>query len=158
MDASVPTTPATRPADGDLRAVDRPTRVLRALLVLGILESFVHYTDNTVRYDDYTASDPSLVGSLVTRPVIPISWVLFTVAAVIGYRRFRQGRWPQAAAWIGAYSVSGLISVFHYVDISPSDLSTFQNTFVFLDVLLGALILGFAIWTARRAPALPRRD
>jgi hypothetical protein len=158
MEASAPTTPATSPAEGELRPVDRSTRVLRALLVLGILESFVHYTDNTVRYDDYTASDPSLVGSLVTRPVIPISWVLFTVAAMIGYRRFRQGRWPQAAAWIGAYSVSGLISVFHYVDISPSDLSAFQNTFVFLDVLLGALILGFAVWTALRAPALPDRD
>jgi hypothetical protein len=158
MEPSAPTTPATRPADGELRPVDRPTRVLRALLVLGVVESFVHYTDNTLRYDDYTASDPSLVGSLVTRPIIPISWVLFTAAAVIGYRRFRQGRWPQAAAWIGAYSVSGLISVLHYVDISLSDLSAFQNTFVFLDVLLGTLVLGFAIWTALRAPALPPPD
>jgi hypothetical protein len=158
MAASVPITPATRRIDRELRPVDRPTRVLRALLVLGILESFVHYTDNTLRYDDYTASDPSLAGSLVTRWLIPISWVLFTAAAVIGYRRFRQAHWPQAAAWIGAYSVSGLISVLHYVDISPSDLSAFQNTFVFLDVFLGALILSFAAWTALRAPGLPQPD
>ncbi len=86
--------------------------------------------------------------------MIPISWVLFAAAAVVGYRGFRQGRWPQAAAWIGAYSASGLISVFHYVDISLSDLSAFQNTFVVLDVILGALILAFAIWTSVRAPDL----
>jgi hypothetical protein len=138
----------------DLRPVDRATRVLQVLLVVAIVESLIHYTDNTLRYDDYTASDPSLVGSLVKRWVIPISWVLFTAAALVGYRRFRQGRWPQAAAWIGAYSASGLVSVFHYVDISLSDLSAFQNTFVFLDVILGALVLAFAIWTALRGPDL----
>jgi hypothetical protein len=137
-------------------AVDRATRVLQVLLVVAVVESFIHYTDNTLRYDDYTASDPSLIGSLVTRWMIPISWVLFTAAAVIGYRRFRQGRWPQAAAWIGAYSASGLISLLHYVDISLSDLSAFQNTFVFLDVILGTLVLAFAFWTAVRAPELPQ--
>jgi hypothetical protein len=126
--------------------------VLQVLLVVAIVESFVHYTDNTLRYDDYTISDPSFPGSLVVRWVIPVSWVLFTVAAFVGYRRFRQGRWPQAAAWIGAYSASGLVSVLHSVDISLSDLSAFQNTFVFLDVALGVLILAFAIWTALRPP------
>ena len=153
MKASVPAahaSAAARRTDGDLRPVDRATRALRVLLVAAIVESFIHYTDNTLRYDDYTASNPSLIGSLVTRWMIPISWVLFTAAAVVGYRRFRQGRWPQAAAWIGAYSASGLISVFHYVDISPSDLSAFQNTFVFLDVILGALVLAFAVWTSVR--------
>ena len=71
--------------------------------------------------------------------------MLFTVAGVIGYRRFRDGRRPQAAAWLGAYSVSGLISVLHYTDISIDDLSAFQNTFVFLDVVLGAAVLAFAL-------------
>jgi hypothetical protein len=159
MEASAPTAHArgsaarrTRHTEADLRPVDRPTRVLQVLLIAGVVESFIHYADNTLRYDDYTISDPSLPGSLVTRWIIPISWVLFTAAAVVAYRRFRQGRWPQAAAWIGAYSASGLISIFHFVDISPSDLSAFQNTFVFLDIILGALILAFAIWTAFRTP------
>ena len=101
-----------------------------------------------VRYDDYTVEDPSILGGLVKQWVIPISWVLFTAAAVVGYRRFREGDWPQAAAWIGAYSASGLISLLHYTDISLDDLSAFQNTFVFADVALGALVLAFAIWTA----------
>ena len=123
----------------------RSTRVLQVLLVAAVLESLVHYTDNTLRYDDYTAADPSLLGGLVKRWVIPVSWVLFTAAAVVGYRRFRQGRDAEAAAWLGAYSVSGLISVLHFTDISVSDLSAFQNTFVFADVLLGTLVLAFAV-------------
>jgi hypothetical protein len=130
----------------------RRTRALQVLLVVAVVESLVHYTDNTVRYDDYTVPDPSLLGGLVKQWVIPVSWVLFTAAAVIGYRRFREGRWGEAAAWLGAYSVSGLISVLHYTDISPTDLSAFQNTFVFADVVLGALVLAFAVWLAVRPP------
>jgi hypothetical protein len=130
----------------------RRTRVLQVLLVVAVLESLVHYADNTVRYDDYTVPDPSFLGGLVKQWVIPVSWVLFTAAAVIGYRRFREGRWGEAAAWLGAYSVSGLISVLHYTDISPADLSAFQNTFVFADVVLGALVLAFAVWLAVRPP------
>lgn len=133
--------------------VDRPTAVLRVLLATAIAESFIHYADNTLRYDDYTVADPTFPGSLVKQWVIPVSWVLFTAAGLIGYRRFREGRRPQAAAWIGAYSASGLVSIFHYVDISISDLSAFQNTFVFLDFVLGVLILTFAVWTALTAPA-----
>ena len=131
----------------------RPIRVLQVLLGVAIVESFVHYTDNTLRYDDYTVEDPSILGGLVKQWVIPISWALFTIAAVVGYRHYRAGRWPQAAAWIGAYSASGLISLLHYTDISLSDLSAFQNTFVFADVALGALVLAFAVWTAVRPPS-----
>jgi hypothetical protein len=133
--------------------VDRPTAVLRVLLVVAIVESFVHYADNTLRYDDYTVADASFPGGLVKQWVIPVSWVLFTLAGIVGYRRFRQGRRPEAAAWIGAYSASGLISVLHYRDIAIGDLSAFQNTFVFLDVALGVSLLAFAIWTALAAPA-----
>jgi hypothetical protein len=135
--------------------LDRPTAVLRVLVAAAIVESFVHYADNTLRYDDYTIADPSFPGSLIKQWVIPVSWVLFTIAGIVGYRRFRDGRRPEAAAWIGAYSTSGLISVLHYRDISMSDLSAFQNTFVILDVLLGVLLLAFALWTAVAAPARP---
>jgi hypothetical protein len=133
--------------------IGRRTRLLQVLLAVAIAESFVHYTDNTLRYEDYTVDDPSFLGGLVQQWVIPVSWVLFTVAAVIGYRRFRQRRWAESAAWLAAYSVSGLISLLHYTDISVSDLSAFQNTFVFADVVLGALVLAFALWTALRPPA-----
>jgi hypothetical protein len=153
-------TDSDRAASEAARPVDTATRVLQVLLVAAVVESFVHYADNTLRYDDYTAEDPSLVGSLVTRWMIPVSWVLFTVAAVVGYRHYRRGNRPKAAAWIGAYSTSGLISLAHYIDIDPSDLSAFQNTFVLLDVILGAAVLAFALWTALghpRPPALEPR-
>jgi hypothetical protein len=135
---------------------DHRSRLLQVLLVVAVLESLVHYADNALPYDDFAVDDPSVLGGLVKQWVIPVSWVLFTAAAVVGYRRFRQGRFAEAAAWLGAYSVSGLISVLHYTDISPSDLSAFQNTFVFADVVLGVLVLAFAIWLALEPRAVVR--
>jgi hypothetical protein len=122
----------------------RSLRLLKVLLAVAIVESFVHYADNTIRYDDYTVANPSFLGSLVKQWVIPVSWVLFTAAGIIGYRRFRDGRRAEAAAWL---------SVLHDTDISLDDLSAFQNTFVFLDVVLGVAVLAFAIWVAWRQPA-----
>jgi hypothetical protein len=126
----------------------RALPLLRVLLGVAIAESFVHYFDNTVRFDDYRGTDPPAIGAWIAQWMIPVSWVLFTIAGIIGYRRFRERRWPQAAALLGAYSVSGLISLLHYTGVSISDLSVFQNTFVFADIVLGTAVLAFALWTA----------
>jgi uncharacterized membrane protein YhaH (DUF805 family) len=128
-----------------------PLTVLRVLLAVAIVESFVHYLDNTVRYSDYTGPNPPAPGSWIAQWMIPVSWVLFTAVAVVGYRRFRDRRYSSAAAYLAIYSISGLISIGHYQAISPSDLSGFQNTFVFLDIALGVAILSFAVWTSRQA-------
>ena len=138
-----------------------PLMVLRVLLAVAIAESFVHYLDNTLRYSDYTGPNPPAATAWIAQWMIPVSWFVFTAVGVVGYRRFRDGRWPQAAAYLAIYSVSGLISIGHYVGISINDLSVFQNTFVFLDIALGVAILAFAAWTARRSggteAAVPRR-
>ena len=131
-------------------------RLLQALLVVGVVESFVHYLDNTLRFRDYAGPNPPLISSWIPQWFIPVSWVLFTVAGVIGYLRYRDGDYPTAAFWIGVYSVSGLISLLHYVGISVDDLSPFQNTFVFADIALGTALLVFAIVTVTRPPSLRR--
>ena len=131
---------------------DSRLRVLQLLLAGAVAESFVHYADNTLRFDDYGSDHPPAISSWITQWMIPLSWVLFTVFAYLGYRAFREQRWPHAAAWLGAYSASGLISLLHFVDISPSDLSAFQNTFVFADVVFGVAVLTFAVRLAMAPP------
>src|SRR3954471_12416941 len=134
-----------------MTAPKTPLTVLRILLTVGIAESFVHYVDNTLRYSDYTGPNPPAVTSWIAQWMIPVSWVLFTAVGLLGYRRFRQGRLSEAAAYLAIYSLSGLISIGHYVGISINDLSAFQNTFVFLDIALGFAMLAFAGWTWRRS-------
>ena len=132
----------------------RRTRLVLIVLAAAVVESLVHYADNTLRYDDYVSDHPTFPATIIERWVIPVSWVAFTVVAVLAYQAFRDGRRRPAAALLAVYSVSGLISLGHFVDISPSHLSLFQNVFVFGDIALGVVVLAIAAWTAL-TPAPP---
>ena len=58
MDSGLETAPAGDPASRDRRRpLDTATKVLLVILAIAVVESFVHYTDNTLRYDDYTGID-----------------------------------------------------------------------------------------------------
>lgn len=103
--------------------------------------SVVHYIDNTVRYDDYTGGKDSFV----TQPMIPLSWVLFVTAGVLGYRALKQGQRVRAGWLLALFSVSGLIGVAHFTTVSPSDFSAFQNTFIALDFLAGLAVFVLAV-------------
>ena len=115
--------------------------IIRRVFVVALLLSVVHYIDNTVRFDDYTGGKDGFI----TQAMIPISWVLFTAAGIAGYRFLKQGNRGLGGSLLGAYSVSGLIGIFHYTTVSPGDFSAFQNTFIGLDFLAGLAVFVMAV-------------
>ena len=123
------------------------SRTLDVVLGTAFVLSIVHYVDNTIRFDDYSP-DPGLI----TRPLIPIAWVVFTAFGVWGYLQLRRGNTRQAALGLAVYSASGLIGPFHYTTVSPSDFDWFQNLFVVLDSLAGLAVLLVACGLALRPP------
>jgi len=124
----------------------RPLRVLQVVLGPAIVSSVFHYADNWVRYDQYPQDEPKLI----TQPMVPISWVLFTIVGVWGYIQFRNGRWRPAAAALAVYSISGLISPVHYTADAPlSAYDGFQHAFIITDGLAGLAVLAFAVWAWR---------
>ena len=126
--------------------------VVRRVFVTALLLSVVHYVDNTVRYEDYTGGQDSFI----TRPMIPLSWVLFTAAGVAGYRYLEQGRRSLGGWLLGLYSVSGLIGIGHFTTVSPGDFSLFQNTFIALDFLAGLAVFVLAVRIATGDVSRPR--
>jgi hypothetical protein len=116
-------------------------RVLLGLLVVSVVVSAIHYTDNTIRFDAYPQAEPHLV----YQPMIPLSWVLFTAAGVLGYRAYRRGRYRAAAGLLALYSVSGLISPLHYLAAPPGDFDAAQNLFIAGDAVVGLAVLAFAV-------------
>jgi hypothetical protein len=124
--------------------------IARIRIVFGtaLLLSLVHYIDNTVRYDDYTGGK----SSFITRPMIPLSFVLFVAAGIAGYRALQQGNRTKGGWLLAIYSISGLVGVGHFTTVSPSDFSAFQLTFIVLDFLAGLAVFVLA---ARVATAKP---
>lgn len=129
--------------------------LVRRVFATAVLLSAVHYYDNTVRFEDYTGGKAS--DGLITRPVIPISLVLFTIAGIAGYRALKAGNRRPAGWLLAVYSVSGLIGLGHYTTVSPGEFSAFQNTFIALDFLasLAVFVLAVRIATSRSVSRPP---
>ena len=129
---------------------DRALDGLRGLLVATIAISIVHYTDNTIRWDVYTGGEDSLI----PRWMVPVGWIIFTLAGIAGYVEFRARRFSRAARWLSLCSAGGLIDPFHFTTVSPSDFDAYQLAFIWGDFVVGGLgMLTFALWIAlRRAP------
>ena len=121
---------------------------VRTVFVTALLLSVVHYIDNTVRYDDYTGGK----SSFITRPMIPLSWVLFVAAGVAGYRALKHGNRTRGGWLLAVFSISGIIGIGHFTTVSPSDFSAFQLTFIVLDFLAGLAVFVVAAKVATAKP------
>jgi hypothetical protein len=133
--------------------------IVRRVFVTALLVSLVHYIDNTVRYDDYTGGR----SSFVTRPMIPLSWLLFVAAGIAGYRYLKRGDRSLGGWLLAVYSLSGLVGVGHFTTVSPSDFSAFQNASIVLDFLVGLAVFVLAVRAAtgravRRPPTSTGRS
>lgn len=120
--------------------------------------SIVHYADNYFNYDAYPHSPTAAEASA---PLIPIAWVVFTVAGVTGYLRFRRKADGVAILLLAFYAGSGLIGIGHYTVPGALDMPWWRQAHVIADILSGGAILLCAVVLATRghsSQALPLSD
>lgn len=128
----------------------RGINALRVLVAALFVSTAIHYTDNAVAVDEYPGTEP---GGAVG---VPLFWLAFTAAGLIGYRLYVRGREPLAQVLLGIYAYSGISSIGHYLYDGMSDLATWQNVSVVVDITLGSALLGWIVWslaTRRRTSA-----
>jgi hypothetical protein len=133
----------------------RHTRALRALtLLLGVAVavSVIHYADNYFNYTDYPQSTdlPN-----PTPAAILASWFAFTAVGAAGYGLFRRAPSNAALLLLALYSGSGLIGVGHYAVPGATDMPWWRQAHVIADILCGAAILAFVLWSSRRRVPAP---
>lgn len=128
----------------------RGLRTLRILLVSTVALSLVHFADNYVSFDLYP-QEGAVIG--VSRDAVWISWLVFVAFGIAGYRLYRGGRFQAASLCLGVFSVSGLISLGHYPAQGMSELAWWRHASIWIDIILGAMVLAFAVRTALHRPA-----
>ena len=124
----------------------RAVRVLGWILVVAVVVSVFHYTDNYVNYDDYPQSStvPNPSAGLVLG-----AWFVFTAAGLAGYVLFRRGPSDLALVLLAVYSGSGLVGIGHYLVPGATSMPWWRQLHVCLDIACGIAILTFAIWAVR---------
>ena len=65
-----------------------PVRALRAVLIVAVAVSVVHYADNVANFADYPEPES---GPAPSQGVIAVSWFAFTAFALAGYVLLRRG-------------------------------------------------------------------
>ena len=123
---------------------DEPPRllVLKVILAAGILSTAIHYTHNFVAVNRYPG--PKDLYTL-TRVAIVIAWPLLTWIGLMGYRRYREGRFREARVCLSMYSITGIVTLGHFIYGNPKIPAFFYAT-LFTDFLTGLAALSFALW------------
>ncbi|HEV3072020.1 MAG TPA: hypothetical protein VGY76_11430 [Solirubrobacteraceae bacterium] len=124
---------------------DQPRRltILKAILAFSILSTAIHYTHNFIAVDQY----PGPKGSFYTvvRVAIVVAWPLLTWIGLMGYRRYREGRYREARVCLAVYSATGLATLGHFIYGNPQIPGFFYAT-LFTDAIGGLAVLAFALW------------
>lgn len=124
--------------------------LLRAILAACILSTGVHYTHNFIEVHSYPG--PHGAFDTITRILIVIGWPLLTAIGLTGYRRYSEGRYDEARIALAIYSMTGIVTLGHFIFGSPQIPALFYAT-LFTDTLCGLTVLAFALRYAK--PSLP---
>jgi hypothetical protein len=129
-----------------------PRRLLPLLFWTAVAVSIVHYADNFANYSDY----PHGSGPEPSAALILIAWFVLTPFGLAGYMLYRRGENRRGALLLIVYSTSGLVGIGHYAVAGMTDQPLWRQAHVVGDVLLGASILAFALWSIVSLPRTAR--
>ncbi len=142
---------------GPLAPISPPSVApVRAVVAVTVVLTLFHFTDNAIAIDSYPA--PSWQPDWFVWVVVA-SWPLFTLAGVLGYRHYRDGRYSKAHPLLLFYSYAGLVSLGHFLYGGPGELTTRGVVSVMVDAVAGSAVLAVTIWSIaarRRAASGPR--
>uniref|UniRef100_A0A0C1R2C3 Uncharacterized protein n=2 Tax=Tolypothrix TaxID=111782 RepID=A0A0C1R2C3_9CYAN len=121
---------------------DRSRKLLKILLIVSVISTGIHFTDNYLFIEKYPQP------SWITAPSIYQSWLVLTAVGIVGYWLYKYRKFWSAYACLVVYSFTGLASPGHYLYGSWSQFSTKMHLFIWTDGLSGLAILGFTVWSA----------
>lgn len=117
---------------------------LRVILAASIVSTAIHYADNYVQIDRYP--QPAAISESMTRVAIVVFWPLLTAVGLLGYRLFTRGRYWPARGCLLVYSLTGLVTLGHFLNGVP-DVPWYWFTTLFTDAAAGLALWIFAGWS-----------
>ena len=120
----------------------KPQNWLLALIIVNVISTIVHYTDNFLFFERYPAQN------WMNMHHVYIAWLLLTPFAIIGYILYTKQKYWLAYLCLFIYSNAGAGSMGHYFYGSMIDLTWKMNASIILDVITGISLDLFLFWSA----------
>ncbi|MDY6900096.1 MAG: hypothetical protein SWZ49_18760 [Cyanobacteriota bacterium] len=115
--------------------------LLLILLIINIVITIFHYTDNFINFSKYPAPE------WMTPQSVYQSWFILTIIGITGYIFYLNNALWLAYTFLSVYSLTGMSSPGHYFFGEIESLSLKMHSFIWLDFIAGILILSFIIWS-----------
>jgi hypothetical protein len=114
---------------------------LLALLLVNIIASILHYTDNLIHFDVYPEPDwfsPYLTDSI---------WWLMTPFGLAGFWFYRQQKFQLAYMGLYSYALLSQLTLGHYVVAPIWELSLKMNSLILLESWIAIPLFIFGFWS-----------
>lgn len=114
-------------------------RTVFGVVLISILVTTLHYTDNYINLFEYPGPD------WISKEVVVLAWVLFTLIGIAAYLLYRAGRMLESGLYLLAYSVTGLSSLGHYAHGAPEDFTAKMHLGIWADGLVGLAVAALGV-------------
>lgn len=121
---------------------NNPRNWLFGLLIINVISTILHYSDNFIFFDRYPAP------SWMNMHHVYIAWLLLTPFAIVGYVFYTRQKYWLAYLFLFIYSNTGAASMGHYFYGSMMNMSWKMNTSIVIDVIAGISLDLFLFWSA----------
>jgi hypothetical protein len=120
----------------------RPQQVLLAILVLNLISTWLHYTDNALFVEQYPGPD-----WFTTAGVFGVV-IVMTPIGLLGYWLYTKGKFWLAYLTLGLYSITSVSSPGHYLYPMVTPMSIKMHSLIWLDGLSGVVLICFVLWSS----------
>ena len=119
----------------------RPQQILLGIIILNLISTWLHYTDNALFLNQYPGPD-------WFTPVGVLSMVIaMTPIGLFGYWLYTRRSFWLAYFFLATYSITSVSSPGHYLFPMIVPMSLKMHTLIWLDAVSGLLLIGFLLWS-----------
>jgi hypothetical protein len=119
----------------------RPQHILLAIVVLNLISTWLHYTDNALFLNQYPGPDWfTPIGILATV-------MAMTPVGLLGYWLYTKRSFWLAYLLLGAYSITSVSSPGHYLFPMVTSMSFKMHGLIWLDAISGLSLISFLLWS-----------
>lgn len=118
-----------------------PQQILLVILVLNLISTWLHYTDNALFLNQYPGPEWfTSIGVLATV-------IIMTPIGLFGYWLYVKRSFWLSYLLLGAYSITSVSSPGHYLFPIAMPMSVKMHSLIWLDAVSGLLLVGFLLWS-----------
>jgi hypothetical protein len=120
----------------------RPSQILFIIILLNLISTWLHYTDNALFVDRYPGP------AWFTTAGIFGTVIFMTPIGLLGYLFYAKDMFRSAYLLLGLYSITSVSSPGHYLFPMTVPMSIKMHSLIGLDAISGMLLIGFIAWSS----------